>query len=226
MIIDPFIVKQYGKCSPVRVGYTSYARVTEILSRGIFPILKIPRVSSGACEIKDYARSDTAVTPSQMGALIQSLKSLPESVEGAVVEIGSYRGVTTRKLCQNTSRSVYAVDPFQGYGGVDDDFSIFRENTVDLSNVEHLRMTSGAAAKNFSDPVAFVFVDAVHDYVNTIFDVCAWSANLSVGGLLAMHDVDNPRYAGTHVAAWQMSRRFQLVCHIPGLVILCKSQET
>jgi hypothetical protein len=35
-----------------------------------------------------------------------------------------------------------------------------------------------------------VFINAVHDYVNTSFDIEAWLPKLVPGGILALHDTD------------------------------------
>ena len=223
MNIDPFAIKSYSKRHPVRIAYTVLARAMDVMCRTLFPILRIPKTPASMLPYPPYEATDTAVTPPQMSALIQALITLPDSVAGVVVEIGSFRGVTTREFGQHTSRMVYAVDPFQGYGGARSDFEQFNANVAGLKNVNHLAKTSGEAAKSLTRKVAFVFVDAVHDYVNTTFDANVWSHRLVRGGLLAMHDVDDRRFPGTHFAAWRMTRKLDLVCHISGLVILRKS---
>lgn len=223
MQIDPFAIKKLPKHHPNRLVYTGVARAADYTARLIFPALKIGTPGTGAAASADYDQNDTAVTPPQMGALIASVAALEEGVPGHIAEIGSFRGVTTRQIATNTTRTVHAIDPFMGYGGAEQDLETFRNNTADLANVVHLRTTSGEAARNWSHgPVALVFVDAVHDYANTAFDAHVWAQHLASGGYIAMHDVDNPRYAGTHLAAWRLSRRFEVVHRVEGLVVLRK----
>jgi hypothetical protein len=223
MNIDPFKIKRFSKAHPLRIVYTLYSRGMEIFARVLFKFRQLPLVTMPTEPSADYSLRDTAVTPQQMAALITALKLIPSSLSGSIVEIGSYRGVTTRKMSESTNRHIYAVDPFAGYGGAEADLEIFRSTVAGLSNVIHLQSTSGEAANKFSEPVAYIFVDAVHDYVNTKFDVNVWSAKLVQGGFLAMHDVDNVSFAGTNLAAWQASRHFELICHIHGLVIFRKN---
>jgi len=98
-----------------------------------------------------------------------------KNLGGPVVEIGSYRGATTKCMALATSRDIICADPFIGYGGVDNDLRTFQQQVGDLTNVKHLRMTSGSARRNFlQNSTSFVFIDAVHDYVDTTFDIEAW----------------------------------------------------
>jgi len=215
-------MKRQARAHPLRVSFTAYARGVEKFARLTHQRNELPIVREAWGEAPDYERADTAVTPDQMGALLHFAKKA-EAIPGALVEIGSYRGVTTALLAGQTGRQFYAVDPFRMYGGAESDFAIFKRRTGGTPNVTHIRETSGVAARNWSaGPINFVFVDAVHDYVNTIFDAKTWLNKISSGGYLAMHDVDNAEYAGTRLAAAQMAKGLKLVCHIPDLVIFQK----
>jgi predicted O-methyltransferase YrrM len=158
-----------------------------------------------------------------MAALMHFAKKA-EAEPGSIVEIGSFRGVTAALLAGQTERKLYAVDPFGEYGGGEGDLAIFRSRTSEFPNITHIRAPSGVAATAWNNgPINFLFVDAVHDYVNTIFDSTAWSRHLVPNGYLAMHDVDNGGYPGTRLAAAQMAKRMKLACHIPDLIILQKA---
>jgi hypothetical protein len=155
-----------------------------------------------------------------MGHLLQALAMTEDLASTVAVEVGCYRGETTRCLAGATARTIVAVDPYQGYGGADEDFARFRAKVGETSNVIHEPKTSGDAARNWAHPAAsFVFIDAVHDYVNTSFDIEAWLPKLVPGGFLALHDVDQEIFAGTRRAAFELLDRLELVAHPPNLAI-------
>ncbi len=218
---DPFEFKKHPRLHPARLGFTLYARTMEFCSHLAFDHVVLDELDAEWAPVDDFNTMDTAVTARQMAALLHFLNETEELRGTVVVEIGSYHGVTTSKFAEATKRMVYAVDPFIGYGGAETDYEIFLSNTRTHPSIRHLRQTSGAAAKQWrSLSVSFLFVDAVHDYVNAMHDVAAWSAKLAPGGMLAMHDTDNNIFAGTRLAAWQIAKRMRIVCHIPDLLIL------
>ena len=58
---------------------------------------------------------------------------MTDSLVGTVVvEVGCFRGETTRCLAGATTRTLIAVDPFQGYGGAEADFAQFRLKVAGL----------------------------------------------------------------------------------------------
>ena len=108
-------------------------------------------------------------------------------------------------------------------GGSEQDHEKFKTHTKDLSNVIHKRMTSGEAFKNWEyGPVSFVFIDALHAYVNTAFDIEAWASLLVKGGIIAVHDTDQSCFAGTRKAVFECTRRsgFELWTHPDNLTLL------
>ncbi len=155
-----------------------------------------------------------------MGALIHFVHETEGLAPKPIVEIGAYRGSTTLRISKETSRQIYAVDPYMGYGGAEDEFQRFQGRTSGVSNIQHIRATSGAAAGLLSDQISLCFIDAVHDFVNTGFDIESWGAKLAPGGILALHDTDNADYPGTRLAATLAAKRFRLVHHIHDLTIL------
>lgn len=138
-----------------------------------------------------------------------------------VVEVGCYRGGTTKCLARATNRTVAAVDPYIGYGGAEAEFAKFQEKTAGLPNVVRERMTSGAASRSWRDgPVSLIFIDAVHDYANTAFDIEARSTRLVPGGVLALHDTDQLCFVGTRRAAFEALGRSTLLAHPENLTLL------
>lgn len=172
---DPFSVKKYPKWYPRRFLPTLYARALDYLSRLRYSNYALP--SQTLTELPDLPEADwndTAVTPKQMRYLFQACEYTSDT--GVCIEVGSFRGVTTRALGQYIyPRRVYAVDPYTGYGGVEEDQRLFKKRTASLSNVLHLKKTSGEAAREWrrkrDDRISFIFVDAVHDYWNTKHDL-------------------------------------------------------
>jgi predicted O-methyltransferase YrrM len=170
-------------------------------------------------------QADTAVTPEQAACLLAALRCT-EHMSTPVVEVGCYRGVTTKLLATNTARNLLGVDPFAGYGGAEQDLKIFQKRIDGVSNVIHLRRTSGEAARQLvKDRFSVVFIDAVHDYVNTRFDSIAWCSLIEKGGLIAFHDTDEANFPGTRRAVFELMRKHSLSLeeHLANLVILRKS---
>ena len=101
-----------------------------------------------------------------------------------IVEIGSWKGVSTAHLCEACKGRVYAVDTFAGssdprdcaFKPKEDIFSIFKENTKDYNNLEVLKMTSLEAAKTFPPKsIDMVFIDGDHSYTSVKADLEAWA---------------------------------------------------
>jgi predicted O-methyltransferase YrrM len=222
---DPFHFKQWSKCDPRRLAFVAWSRLQDYRSRSQFNQFEIPLKSTNPIgSPPSYDQTDTAVTPAQAACLIAALRSTEHMTE-PVVEVGCYRGVTTSLLATNTARKLIGVDPFAGYGGAEQDLKIFQRRVAGIPNVIHLRRTSGEAARQLmNDSVSFVFIDAVHDYVNTRFDSIAWHSLLQGNGLIAFHDTDERQFAGTRRAVFELLRRrsLNLEEHVGNLVILRK----
>jgi predicted O-methyltransferase YrrM len=225
MRVDPFALKQKSKLNPIRIFATLRFRLDEQSARARFNDYAMPqKVSEMEGDASEIGWEDTAVTPLQMSQLLAGLRDTEKLAGTVVVEVGSYRGVTTQRLAGQTSRKFIAVDPFlNGYGGGDSDHAKFLERTAGFPNVVHQRKTSGVAFTSWAQgPVGFVFIDGVHDYANTAFDLDAWSSLTVPGGIVAMHDTDNPEYAGTRRAVFEALPKFDLYAHVDNLVMLRK----
>jgi hypothetical protein len=82
-------------------------------------------------------------------------------------------------------------------------------------------MTSGEAEKLWDDaPISLLFIDAIHNYVNTMFDAATWGRHVIRGGLIAFHDTDSDAFAGTRRAVYKLAKRMSLYAHVHGMVIL------
>lgn len=183
------------------------------------PLAQVP-------ECPDADHHDTAVTPEQLQHLLAAVRETEHLKGSCVIEVGSWTGVTTRALAKATTRIVYAVDPFIPTGTTPVVFERFLARTRDLPNVIHLRETSGEAARCWKGmPAGLIFIDAVHDYFNTTFDIRAWETILAPGGILALHDTDQFCFAGSRRAAFEAANRYELFAHPHNLVMLRKSAE-
>ena len=222
---DPFAYKSLSKWHPKRVAFTLRARWKEWSAANNFRSYTFPAITLQAHEsLAPFDSLDTAVTPEQMRCLLAALHQT-EHLPEPMVEIGSYRGVTTAQLATRTRRRIIAIDPYIGYGGGEKDLAIFQKRTAPFANIEHWKMTSGEGARKMKgNLLSLVFVDAVHDYVNTFFDGWTWGELLRPQGCVAFHDTNDTAFPGTRRAVWELSQAggFKIMAHIPGLIILQK----
>jgi len=143
------------------------------------------------------------------GEMLFELARQCRSGDGVIVEIGSWKGKSTIWLgCGSKagdSVPVYAVDPHIGFPDVPESYGHI--NTFDefKANIEQagvddvivpMVMTSEEAAGIFTEPVALLFVDGVHeyDYVKTDFD--CWFPKVRDGGILVFHDTAGAAHTG------------------------------
>jgi predicted O-methyltransferase YrrM len=190
--IDPFEIKRLSKFHPYRLVWTAQNRILEGHARASHKPFysSIEETCTRIERSRGEAISDTAVTENQLALLLKALDKANQ-IDGCIVEVGSYRGVTTARLAENTQKRVYAVDPYIGYGGSDHELELFLRSTSTLENVIHIRQPSGVAARECNEPISLVFIDAIHDFSNSWHDFSVWFSKISRGGFIAMHDVDD-----------------------------------
>jgi predicted O-methyltransferase YrrM len=170
------------------------------------------------------ALEETAVTIGQREILLKALAYTEKMPEG-IAEIGAWRGITTVALAERTKRQVYAVDPHKEneFPGINEAFEVFRHRIKPFSNVVPVRYSSGDAARQLSRTrLSLIFVDAMHDYVNTWYDFGMWSQLLVPGGIIVLHDVDD--HMGTNLACRRILRQkdFRAWGYCPNIVALEK----
>lgn len=228
---DPFEIKTLPKTHPTRLVFTLLARIRERWCYLFFSSFRINQQLPFLLERSKilYESTDTAVTHEQMQILLQCIE-ITETSPAPAIEIGAYRGVTSALLAQHTKRDYVIVDPYAGYGGAESDLQKMQERISKLPNVTHHRMTSGEAARSGSvTTISFAFIDAVHDYVNVIFDGTIWARKLVPGGLIAFHDTDSRISSGARAAVWKLIHNstsgLELFAHVEGLVVLRKCES-
>jgi len=130
------------------------------------------------------------------------------SCHGMILEIGSWKGRSTRAFADHTPGLVYAVDMWESSpaGWMDpatytkailqkrpEDyiFQIFCDNLrshIESGKVHPIRKSSIEAAEECILWFDLIFIDAAHDYESVARDITIWSGKLLPGGLLCGHD--------------------------------------
>lgn len=168
----------------------------------------------------------TAVTSGQRELLFRALDHTAKMPEG-IAEIGAWQGITTVALAQRTPRRIYAIDPHKPneFPGINEAFESFCKRTSAYSNVSHVRQSSGDAARQLSsERFSLIFVDAIHDYINTWYDFVVWGQLLVPGGIMVFHDVDD--HPGTNLACRKVLRQkeYRVWGYCPNIVAFEKIQ--
>jgi len=233
-MMDPFSLKKLNKIHPIRLIYTLWYRLNELYSRLFFKWYELPyklpilENKLNIYNTTNWPFQDTAVTSTQaklLGFCATFVKNNFDPLV-SVVEIGAYRGVTTSWLSKNVKQTVYAIDPYIGYGGCKTDLAIFNSRTANDGKIKHICSTSGTARMQLADiRIGFIFIDAVHDFANTMFDVKTWEDLVIENGFIAFHDVDDNRFSGTRRVAFKMRKKYTLYAHIDGLAIFQKTER-
>jgi hypothetical protein len=118
-----------------------------------------------------------------------------------IVEIGSYQGLSTRAMADNTEGFVLAIDDWYGprtvyiapgYRAML--FDMFYDNCEDLilkGKVWWLKADHKTDIKIDFEP-DMVFIDGDHEYEAFRHDFHLWLPRLAKGGLLCGHDAEYP----------------------------------
>lgn len=229
--LDPFAVKRWSRAHPYRISYTAAARFIELEAARNYalyalPDVTLPRATTQGVTSELFAseQKNTKLTPTQLDLLVYHARLACSRMEGVIVEVGSYRGVTTRVLAECTRAVVYAVDPFALYGGTDEDFALFRASTGCYANIVHIKKTSGEAVKMFKPAsVCFIFIDATPGYVNVRHDSTLYGNLLVHGGFIAINNVDNINFPGSRKAAWELAtENYALVTHEHDIAVFAR----
>jgi len=151
--------------------------------------------------------------PDEGLALHDAAASVPASVAGPFLEVGSYCGKSSVYLgaaARAAGRVLFAVDHHRGSEenqpgwewhepdlvdpavGKMDTLPLFRR-TVHDAGLEDVVVAvvgqSPAVAAAWATPLAFLFVDGGHGVEPARADYAGWTPHVAPGGLLAIHDV-------------------------------------
>lgn len=111
--------------------------------------------------------------------------------EGAVVEIGSFKGRSTACLCMGNRKNkhlsrVLSVDPH-----FENTYEIFRKNMQRLGyigDIDIYKMTSVEAIEDWKGKIRLLWIDGNHEYIAVKEDLLLWGRHLTDGGILLMDD--------------------------------------
>ena len=140
-----------------------------------------------------------------------------------IIEVGCYKGRSTKVLADNTKAIIYAVDPWSGiyynneggrHGIKTDVFDTFEQNLkTEIRNGKVLVAKQKFSEFNiellrFAD---FIFIDGDHRYEEVKHDIYKAKSLLKPGGILAGHDYGHSEWTGVQKAVNELIPAFQLV---------------
>lgn len=148
-----------------------------------------------------------------------------------IVEIGVLHAVNTAMLRRVMSPEgvITGIDPYPpGRLGINFDLLIARRqlNAVPSGSARLVRARSADAARQWADPIDFLFIDGDHSWEGIDADWRGWSGLVSPGGVVALHDsrcvagkpdLDSVRYTEQVVLH---DRRFEAIEVVESLTIL------
>jgi predicted O-methyltransferase YrrM len=138
-------------------------------------------------------------------ALVHLCKMAAMAPAGMLVEIGVYQGSSLAALALAHPGDCIGVDDWScdAYP----DLRAKTDATLQAAGVDvHLMsMTSAEAARIITGPLAFVHIDANHDYEYIKQDIELWTPKLMSGGIAAFHDYGRRRTPGVirAIDEWQ-----------------------
>jgi hypothetical protein len=165
----------------------------------------------------------------QEAALLTRLAS--DVDEGCIVEIGSYRGMSTIALARGARVPVYAIEPHEHFVGVlggtfgPDDRRAFFENLLAAGVVEQVRLvnlSSEIVAPGWNLAVGLLWIDGDHRYDAVRRDFECWEPHLR--GLVAFHDTIQPTLGSAQFVDELLADGFELVEHIQGTKVLRRAE--
>lgn len=154
------------------------------------------------------------------------LRWLAENAQNCnkILEVGSYKGRSTRALCDNCPGTVTAVDPWSGPYITDkgsvlfDQSKAWKDFQINLEGCSNLIIVR----KYFSDYLRIynindydlVFLDGDHRYNKVLHDIAEGMRILKPGGILAGHDYTHPDWPGVKKAVDEILPERKLVSSI------------
>jgi predicted O-methyltransferase YrrM len=150
--------------------------------------------------------------------------------DGCIVEVGSFRGMSTIALAKGARVPVYAIEPHEEFTGVlggtfgPADRRAFFENLLQAGVVEQVRLvnlSSEVVAPGWQLPVGLLWIDGDHRYEAVRRDFECWEPHLR--GLVAFHDAIQPKLGPAQLIAELLESGFELVEHVQGTKVLRRS---
>jgi len=141
------------------------------------------------------------------------------------VELGTWQGASAIPVARSIARwggTLTCVDTWSGDLN-DDGGSPAGKHPIMLmgcareivdagvgANVRLIPAMTVDAAKFWSEPIDFLYVDADHSYTGVWCDLVAWVPHVKSGGLIVGDDYEHPRYPGVKQAWDEFERKYGL----------------
>jgi hypothetical protein len=147
--------------------------------------------------------------------------------EGCIVEVGSWRGMSTIALANGARVPVYAIEPHEEFTGVlggmfgPDDRRAFFENLLEAGVVEKVRLvnlSSEVVAPGWELPVGLLWIDGDHRYEGVKRDFTSWEPHLR--GKVAFHDAIQEKLGPFRLIEELLADGYELVEHVQGTKVL------
>lgn len=158
---------------------------------------------------------------------------------GGIVEIGSYRGLSTVFLARGSMDGsqvpVYAVDPHREFVGVlggrfsSNDRTAFYKAVL-AARCGHIAALINLSSEQFSshwkETVSLLWIDGDHSYRSVRRDFDCWNPHVGPDGLIAFHDaVDDKLGPYRLISELLESMNFEKVMNVEGIVVLRKGAK-
>jgi hypothetical protein len=154
-----------------------------------------------------------------------------EVEDGCIVEVGSWRGMSTIALAKGARVPVYAIEPHEEFVGVlggkfgPEDRRAFFANLLDAGVVEQVRLvnlSSEVVAPGWQLPIGLLWVDGDHRYEAVRRDFESWEPHLR--GKVAFHDAIQPTLGPFRLIDELLADGYELVEHVQGTKVLRRRQ--
>jgi hypothetical protein len=125
--------------------------------------------------------------------------TIPELISEFGYKVGAEIGVSKAAYTKvifdkNPSLKMYCIDPWTRYWVVRNQerqnrYQVMAKETLKDFDVQFLVKTSKEALVDIADnSLDFVYIDALHDFDNVMFDIIEWSRKVRTGGMVSGHD--------------------------------------
>lgn len=177
-------------------------------------------------------------TPGEAEALAAAGLLALASSRGAWVEVGSWKGRTTVLLATllrelRPEQILWAIDPHEGVlptPGTDGQWQGPTSWPVYLANLQRhgvagnvATIRKAAEAVNWTEPIALLFIDSLHDYTNTSAHFGVFAPSLEPGAIVAFHDCNPTDWPGVvRVVAELESAGYERLWMVDTLAVLRK----
>jgi len=144
--------------------------------------------------------------------------------KGVILELGSFRGVSTIVMAKATNRKVIAVDPFIAHGTISQNKQNFLNN-IRRFEVENQIELIEDFSKNFNikGPLGLLLIDAEHTYEGVKHDYNKFAPLVEDGGYIVMHDFHLPGIKKFFdEAIWKDIKKFREFRIIKSLIVIRK----